>query len=288
MTEDQTNKAEHLAAEDWSGEMGRRWLANVQRFEAMIAPVGEALLAQAAYRPGERVIDLGCGGGATTLAIARAVANDGVALGLDISPDLINHARERADAAGLANARFVCADAATATLTDAPFGRLFSRFGSMFFAEPHQAFANLRAQLVPGGRVDLAVWGPPRDNAWMMAMMGVARRHIDIPPAVPRTPGPFAFEDVDYLGEVLTGGGFAGIEITPWEGLQAIGGKGLSVAEAADFALASLAIGRALEQAGTDVHAAARADLEELFARHHSPEGGVQLGAKVWLVSARA
>ena len=87
---------------------------------------------------------------------------------------------------------------------------------------------------------------------------------------------------------VLGGGGFDDVAITPWQGLQAIGGRGLSVAEAADFALASMAIGRALLDAGDDVHAAARADLEALFAKHHSVEGGVELGAQVWLVSARA
>lgn len=288
MAKEAKPQPERLAGEDWSGEMGRRWLANLVRFEAMIAPIGDALLGQAAYQPGERVIDLGCGGGATTLEIARAVTSGGAALGLDISPDLIAQARQRAADAGLHHAAFVCADAATVTLPDAPYDRLFSRFGSMFFAEPHQAFANLRSQLVPGARIDLAVWGPPRENAWMMELMGVARRHIDIAPAVPRAPGPFAFEDIDYLKEVLAGGGFDDVVITPWQGLQAIGGRGLSVAEAAEFALASMAIGRALKEAGEDVHAAARADLEALFAAHHSAEGGVELGAKVWLVSTRA
>ena len=136
-----------MPSDDWAGAMGQRWLANLSSFEAMIAPIGDALLAHAACRPGERVIDLGCGGGATSIALARAVAPDGAVLGLDISPDLIRAAQARADQANLANLCFACADAATAVLDGAPYDRLVSRFGSMFFAEPVAAFTHLRTQL---------------------------------------------------------------------------------------------------------------------------------------------
>jgi ubiquinone/menaquinone biosynthesis C-methylase UbiE len=106
---------EALKGEDWAGEMGERWLASLDRFEGMIAPIGAALLARAAYAKGERVLDLGCGGGATTLAIAEMVGPSGAALGLDVAPMLIERARQRAAGAG-SSARFVCADAATAAL----------------------------------------------------------------------------------------------------------------------------------------------------------------------------
>ncbi|MGY6552263.1 MAG: class I SAM-dependent methyltransferase [Erythrobacter sp.] len=274
--------------EDWAGEMGEKWLANLDRFEGMIAPIGEALLAQADYQLGERVIDLGCGGGATTLAIARAVGPDGEVAALDISPALIGEARARAAAAGLDNIRFHCADAATAMPQGAPFDRLFSRFGSMFFAEPHSAFANLHAMLKAGARIDLAVWGPPRDNLWMMGVMGVVREHIEIPPAIPRTPGPFALEDVAYLTEVLDAGGFSGIEIAPYTAKQPLGGQGAAPAEAADFILSAMAVGRALEEHGDEVREAARADLVRLFERHYQDGQGVMMGCKAWLVSAQA
>ena len=188
---------EELKPEDWAGEMGLKWLASLSLFEEMIAPIGEALLARAGYQDGESVIDLGCGGGATTLAIADAVAPSGKVMGLDISPDLIAAAQERADKSGAGNIAFTCADAATVQLPDAPYDRLFSRFGSMFFEDPVGAFTNLHSLVRKGGRIDLAVWGPPRDNLWMMEMMGVVRNHIEIPPAVPRAPGPFAFEDLE-------------------------------------------------------------------------------------------
>ncbi|WP_086607573.1 class I SAM-dependent methyltransferase [Erythrobacter donghaensis] len=278
---------EALKGEDWAGEMGARWLASLDRFEGMIAPIGDALLARANYSPGERVLDLGCGGGATTLAIADVVGQQGAALGLDIAPMLVEAATRRAVAAH-STARFVCADAATAQLDEPPFDRLFSRFGSMFFAEPVFAFANLRTMLKQAARIDLAVWAHPRDNAWMMEVMGVVRRHVDIPPAVPRAPGPFAFDDLGYLEEVLKGAGFAGMEADAYHGLQPVGGPGASPQEATDFVLASMAAGRVLAEQGPEVRAAAHADLTAMFASHHRAGEGVMLGCKAWLVTAHA
>ncbi|KPF65207.1 class I SAM-dependent methyltransferase [Porphyrobacter sp. AAP60] len=278
---------EALKGEDWAGDMGARWLASLDRFEGMIAPIGAALLARADYKPGERVLDLGCGGGATTLAIAEAVGPEGAAVGLDVAPMLVERATERAAATGSA-ARFVCADAATATLDEPPFDRLFSRFGSMFFEAPVPAFNNLRAMLKPGARIDLAVWANPRDNLWMMEMMGVVRQHIEIPPAVPRAPGPFAFEDLTYLEEVLAAAGFSAMTVTPYEGEQPVGGPNASPAEATDFVLGSMAAGRLLEEHGPAVRDAAKADLLALFNRHHREGEGVMLQAKAWLVTVRA
>ena len=278
---------EALKGEDWAGEMGARWLASLDRFEGMIAPIGAALLERAAYLPGERVVDLGCGGGATTLAIAEAVGAGGAALGLDVAPMLIAKAQERAAAAG-SPARFVCADAATATLDEPPFDRLFSRFGSMFFAEPVPAFINLHAMLAPGARIDLAVWAHPRDNAWMMEVMSTVRSHVEIPPAVPRAPGPFAFEDLGYLEGILTAAGFSGMEAEAYEGQQAVGGPGASPEQATDFVLGSMAAGRVLAEQGEAVREAARADLTALFARHYRVGEGVLLGCKAWLVTASA
>ena len=165
-----------------------RWLANLNDFESTIASVGDALLARAAYSAGEHVLDIGCCGGATSLAIAEAVQPGGEVLGIDISPDLIAATTRRAAAAGIANARFVCADAASVTLPDSPYDRLFSRFGSMFFADPISAFANLRKLLDLGGRIDLAVWGPPQQNPWMLEGMAVARRHVELLAPLPRAP----------------------------------------------------------------------------------------------------
>jgi len=280
--------SEGLKGEDWAGDMGERWLANLDRFEAMIAPIGDALLTRAAYAPGDRVIDIGPGGGATTRAIARAVEPGGEALGVDVAPMLVSEASRRAEAEGLANIRFICADAGEVSLADAPFDRLFSRFGSMFFPEPVAAFANLRSLLREGARIDLAVWGPPRDNLWMMEMMGAVRAHVDIPPAEPRAPGPFAFEDLDYLREVLEGAGFGSIEVDAYEGKQAVGGSGATPQEALAMVLSSMGIGRVVDEQEPAKQSAIRSDLLALFERRHVAGEGVLMAAKAWLVTARA
>jgi len=287
MAKTQMTASDTLPTEDWAGEMGARWLAGIDQFESMIAPIGAALLARAAFTSGERVLDLGCGGGATSLAIAGSVGPIGSVTGIDISPDLIARARERAEIAGAPNATFECVDAAIYR-PDAPFDRIVSRFGSMFFPQPVEAFANLRGCLRLGGRIDLAVWGPPRENPWMMEMMGVLRRHIEVPPAIPRTPGPFAFEDTDYLHETLADAGFSDIEIVAYEGLQPIGGEDATPDAAVDFAMSSLAAGRMAEKESKSIRLAIRADLLTVFTHHHVQGRGVMMPGKVWLVTATA
>ncbi|MGB5483708.1 class I SAM-dependent methyltransferase [Parasphingorhabdus sp.] len=279
---------EAVKPEDWAGEMGLKWLTNLSSFEQMIAPIGDALLARADFQPGDNVIDLGCGGGATTIAIAGMVRPVGKVMGVDISPDLTAAAQARAAEAGATNIEFTCADASTVTLPDAPYDRLFSRFGSMFFEDPFAAFQNLHGLLRKGGRIDLAIWGPPRDNLWMMEMMGVVRNHVEVPPAIPRAPGPFAFEDLEYLGEILSGGGFTEVDVVAYEGLQPVGGVGATPEKAAEFASAAMATGRLLSDKGDAVMKAARQELTDLFARHYVPGKGVMMQGKVWLVSAIA
>lgn len=279
---------ENAQPEDWAGEMGQKWLANLSLFEEMIAPIGSALLAKADYQPAENVIDIGCGGGATTIAIAKKVASSGSAMGVDISPDLIAAAQERAQESHCNNVDFTCSDASTVQLSEAPYDRLFSRFGSMFFDEPLSAFAHMHSLLKKGGRIDLAVWGPPRENLWMMEMMGVVKNHVEVPKAIPRAPGPFAFEDLEYLNEVLSSSGFGEVDVTAYEGLQPFGGVGASPEQAVKFALTSMAAGRLLREEGDAVFDAASQEMTELFAQHHKPGEGVMMRGKAWFVSALA
>jgi SAM-dependent methyltransferase len=288
MTDAPHHHADALKYEDWAGEMGARWLANLTGFEKTIAPAGEALLAHAAYQPGERVVDIGFGGGATSLAIAQAVAPDGEVVGIDISPDLAAATTRRAAAAGIANARFICADAATVAVPEAPFDRLCSRFGSMFFTEPVPAFANLRGLLKPGGRLDLAVWGPPLQNPWMLEGMAVARRHVEMPAPVPRAPGPFAFEEREYMEDTLIAAGFSNVNIVAAKGELPVGGPGATAEQAQAFVRHALAFGQALLDYPPEVQEAAAAELTALYARHYRPGEGVMMGYAIWLVSANA
>jgi SAM-dependent methyltransferase len=275
-------------AQDWAGEMGQRWLANLARFEGTIAPIGEALLVRAAYQPGERVVDIGCGGGATSLAIAQSVAPGGEVLGIDVSPDLVAATTRRAAADGMTNARFLCADAASVVPDGVPFDRLCSRFGSMFFADSVPAFANLRRLLKPGGRIDLAVWAAPAENPWMIGPMQIVRHHIELPAPIPRGPGPFAFEDLAYLEEILTAAGFYGMGAEATAGLLSVAGPRSTPSDALGFMLEGQSFGTALTGAGEGVREQASEALLALFAHHHQPDRGVMMGYKAWLVTAWA
>ena len=288
MTEPNAHHADALKYEDWAGEMGARWLANLKGFESTIAPVGEALLARAAFQPGERVLDIGFGGGATTLAIAQAVQPGGEVLGIDISPDLVAATTRRASNAGITNVRFLCADAASVTLSDAPYDRLCSRFGSMFFADPKPAFANLRGLLKPGGRIDLAVWGPPPENPWMLEGMAVARRHVDMPAPVPRAPGPFAFEDLDYLQEILAAAGFRQSQLVAAKGLLPVGGPAATPEAAQAFVCNALAFGQVLLAYPASIQAKVAGELAALYEEYFLPGEGVMMGYTAWLATAVA
>ena len=276
-----------LNAEDWAGEMGVRWLANLDRFESMIAPVGDALLARAGLRAGERVVDIGCGGGATSREIARRVQPGGTVVGVDISAALVAEAARRAASAGLSNATFVVADAAAALPPGAPFDRLVSRFGSMFFPNPAAAFQNLGRMLRAGARADFAVWAPARENAWVAGLMGVVGAHMEMPAPVPRAPGPFAFDDPEYFRAVLEGAGFRDLQFQRWAGQQLIGGAGADPADAARFVLNAMSFGALVQEQPPALRAAVEAELTALFAAHRTP-AGIAMGANAWLVSASA
>jgi hypothetical protein len=155
----------------------------------------------------------------------------------------------------------------------------------MFFDDAYAGFRNLRKMIKPGGRIDLAVWGPPAENDWIQLINGVAARHLpDLTRPDPRAPGPFAFGDKAYLTEVLEQADFGKIAIEPFEAKLAIGGAGATPEDAADFVVGSTHMGRLLQEAGPQ----AVADLAAAFAPHHLPGKGTLIGGKVWMVTAWA
>jgi SAM-dependent methyltransferase len=197
----------------WNSDAGQAWARRQERLDRQIAPHGERALAAAEPRAGERVLDVGCGCGATTLALARRVEASGFATGLDLSGPMLERARQRAAEAGLDNVAFREEDAQTARL-DEPADLVFSRFGVMFFADPVAAFANLAAALRPGGRLAFVCWQGVMKNPWVTVPMAAVAAHLPLPaPPPPGTPGPFAFGDAERVRDILERAGFAGIEI---------------------------------------------------------------------------
>jgi len=276
---------ETLEPEDWAGEMGERWNRNIEQFESMLTAVGSAAIEFAELRRGESVIDIGCGGGATTLEIAKRVGAAGSATGVDVSATLIATAKSRQKAAHIDNARFMMGDAATLQF-DRKYECLFSRFGIMFFADPYAAFANLASALASGGRAALCCWGPPAANPWVAQLIEVVRRHVSMPPRDPRAPGPFALADRDYLCDILEKAGFSDIELTIWKGDQYLGGLGADAAAATQFALNATFMREMLAEQPADTKRAVETEILEMLRKHETARG-VTLKGTAWLVGAR-
>ena len=279
-----TGMTDGVDADEWAGPMGEKWLANIDGFEGMIAAVGEALMAKADFAPGERVVDIGCGGGGTTVDIAGAVGPEGAVLGVDVSPALV--ARARARAAGMTNVDFIVADAGTVQL-DQPRDRLFSRFGIMFFRDFAAAFANLRKMLRSGGRANFAAWAPASENGWIVDMQAVLAKHVELPKPDPHAPGPFALQDVDFARPLLEDAGFGAVEFELWRGEQQVGGRGATPERAAEFVLTAMSFNDALAEKPAAVRDQVRAELIALFAAHYR-DGAVRMPAGAWLISAGA
>lgn len=184
---------------------------------------GRAAIDALAPEPGERVLDVGCGPGVTTVELARRVGPDGTATGVDISEGMIGAARRRAEAADITNASFLVADAATADL-GGPVDGIYSRFGVMFFGDPAAAFTNIVGALRPGGRLAWAVWGPLPDNPWMFvpSLAAAAPLQAELTIPEPGAPGPFSLADADQARALLVGAGLVDVSVTPVDGARVI------------------------------------------------------------------
>jgi len=275
---------ENPAASDWAAARGEKWRAQLPRMEAMLAPVDKPLIEALALDAPFRIADIGCGGGGTTLEIARRAQAGSAVHGFDISRALIEAARARAGTDPAI--AFSLADVGTAPAPQPPYDRLTSRFGIMFYDDPPSAFARLARWLAPHGRFAFAVWAPPADNPWMTSVRNVAGEIIDVPQPDPDAPGPFRYAGADKLLALLDGAGFGDLDARDWRGLLALGG-GLKATDAADFALQAFAAGDLVAEAGEAVRAQVRQALMEHFARHEE-DGAVRMDARVHIVTGGA
>jgi SAM-dependent methyltransferase len=195
-----------------------RWAALWPKRERLTDAVTAYVLAAAALGPGERVLDVGSGGGKTAIAAAQAVGAGGAVVGADISVPLCALAAGRAAEAGVANVTFCTVDVQTDAVPGGPFDAAISQFGVMFFEEPVTGFANIRAHLVPGGRLAFACWQSPEQNPWLFASAIAAFVPPPPPPEPGKSPtGPFALADPERTTGILRAAGFVEIRRTPHE-----------------------------------------------------------------------
>jgi SAM-dependent methyltransferase len=273
-------------AEHWNSEQTGRWVTHQDQHDRMLAPFAAMIFDAAALSPGERVLDVGCGCGTTTLDAARAVA-PGATVGIDLSAPMLERARNNATRSAIASASFEQGDAQTYTFPiPQTFDAVISRFGVMFFADPVAAFANLRKATRPDGRLTFVCWQSLVANEWLTVPAAALAEHLPIPDlGDPSAPGMFALDEPRRIESILTDSDWHDIAVTPKHARILVGGGTLE--DAVTF-LRTGSIGRKILD-GAEAGAAARAidAVRAALARHaHGDE--VYLDAAVWLVQARA
>ena len=269
----------------WNGPAGQRWAERQAAQDIVLGPVADLLIDRAKPVAGERVIDVGCGSGATTIAFARKVAPSGHVFGIDISGPMLERARQSAPKDLPID--FALADATVYPFDPQNFDLLASRFGVMFFADPALSFANMRKALRPNGRLAFACWREPRENPFFMAPLTAAYKHVPkLPQQGPEDPGPFAFASEERVRRILGEAGFAGVELEACPLLldSAIG-RGLDGAVQAALEIGPAS--RALEDQPEELRKAAAASIREALTPFAKGDA-VLLPASVWIVTARA
>ena len=287
MSLDETTSPNADQAAYWNGDNGTKWARLQARLDALFEPISDAAVAAAAVKPGERVLDVGCGCGATVLALAKAVGPGGRVTGVDISEPMLEVARRRLIEADAAQVDVLLADAATERFEEGAFDLVFSRFGVMFFDAPAEAFTNIRRALKPGGRLAFACWRPFKGNPWFHLPYKAVVPHLpEQEKPDPEAPGPFAFAEPARVERIIGLAGFTDIAIAPFDTMLTFGAPG-DVADAVRLATDVGPAARALGTGSPDQRAAAERAVAEALAAQDGPEG-IRLGAQCWFVSARA
>jgi ubiquinone/menaquinone biosynthesis C-methylase UbiE len=268
----------------WNGPGGQRWADRQAAQDILLAPVLDVLIDRAKLKTGERIVDIGCGSGATSIAFAQKVGPSGHVFGIDVSGPML--ARARASAPKELPVDFVQADATVYPFDPASLDLLASRFGVMFFADPALSFANIRKALRPSGRLAFACWREPRENPFFMAPLQAAYRHVPkLPQQGPEDPGPFAFASEQRVRRILAKAGFTGIAMEPYPlSLDAAIGHGLDGAVQGSLEIGP--VSRALEGQPDEIRAAVAQSIREALAPFAKGDT-VLLPASIWIVTAR-
>ena len=270
----------------WNEESGPRWVQQQKRLDTQLELLGLAAMHRAGVKPGERVLDVGCGCGQTSLELAECVGPHGSVLGIDISQPMLARAQERQNEVRAENLKFLRADAQTHSFERERFDLIFSRFGMMFFDNPPAAFGNLCTALRPDGRLCFICWQALERNDWVRVPLRAASQHVELPaPPAPGAPGPFALADPERVRHILAAGGFKDASFDAHEAKLSLGGAA-NVEEAVEFILEIGPIATLLHKADAQVRARVVQAIREALTPYTS-RNGLSLGGAAWIVLAR-
>lgn len=278
----------------WDGPLYDRFVRFREIVTSGLGAHGEEALRLHPPQPGQRVLDIGCGFGDTTQRIAGLVGPEGEAVGVDAAPRFIEDAIRETGETGVANARFLVADVQETLFGEELFDVAFSRFGTMFFANPVAALRNVRQALVPGGKLTMVVWRRRIDNDWLYRAQTIVEKIVTKPEEYDEPtcgPGPFSMADADTTSEILTSAGFTDIALRRCD-IPILIGKDLD--EALELVMALGPAGEILRLAGDraahlhgQVEEALREGLAE-FAVGAEADGALRAPASTWIVTASA
>jgi len=277
------------ALEAWDGVLFDRFVKFREIVTVGLGAHGEAALAAHPPQPGDRVLDIGCGFGDTSLRIAGLVGASGSVLGVDVAPRFIESAQKEAEQAGADNVSFAVRDVQVTEFEDR-FDYAFARFGTMFFANPVAAMRNVRQALVPGGRLCMVVWRRKLDNDWLHRAETVVDEYVEEPEETDEPtcgPGPFSMANADTVSDILLNAGFSEVELRRCD-IPILIGRDLD--HAVEFATAIGPAGEVIRLAGDEaekIRPQIEAALHEGLAEFDGPDG-VVADASTWIVSATA
>ena len=265
----------------WNEEGGDKWVENIDFAESFMTPMSDRLIERIAAKKGEKILDVGCGGGITTLKLAALAGEGGGVLGVDVSRQIIDVAIKRAEDS--TNIEFQHSDAASTEFGENKFDLITSRFGVMFFDDPVAAFKNLHRSLKPTGRLVFLCWRTPQENPWM-AEPAAATFQILPPPAEkpgPTDPGPFSLGEAEHLTNVLQSAGFTNINLEPVDLSLPMSSVDTAVGFLTRLGPAADALKEASDDQRVEVIAAIRSVMEK-----YSNVDGVLAPAATWIISA--
>ena len=270
----------------WSGKGGDIWVERQNVMDTMLSPLGEAALNKLNFNEEENVLDIGCGCGHTTLNIAKRIEPLGNVTGLDISEPMLERAKESAVEMSITNTTFKCVDVQTEDLGDQIYSAAFSRFGVMFFEDSIAAFKNINKSLISGGYLSFVCWQSPAVNPWQSLFIQEVKKFLDLPSPPPRSPGPFAFMESEYVSSILEESKFQDIRIEGHEAeVNMFSGRSLSDS-VKDYISINPVVTQMLKESSENQIAEIINSGIEAFSPYYS-EKGLIFPSATWLVTAR-